>query len=509
MSFVLKTANGVLDSEDESVFAQLKTALTGSKPQLHLHLHGGLVKKNSGVATAKALSGPPPKGLGLAKPWEQAFVVWRTGAIETVLLNWRELFDNDDLYKLLLKRLIEFVSRKIGGDDPNGRGAGNTSHLSRTDITKRLAEHSPGDPFADVMQPETTPGARTVIAHQQSESDIEREFQNWLSDDNEFNKTIASISRVIDSKQPGRAAIAKRASPKERTKVEAMLDRLNDDVSEPIQAKPPIEGGRVSTIAVGIYFLKHGATVAIHVIRRLRTGRDHGLYATIVEELARELYGDRIGSAIWGLMKQDAADHFKPGCFGGQLLAAIPDGCKLVVTAHSAGSIWAAELIRAIATQKRGLKLDLILLAPAVRMDLFASAIKQGGSAIERCRVFTMRDELERADILLGKGTGYLYPSSLLYLVSGLFEKLGKEPMSDAPLLGLERFLGLPTPWLSDPDQLAAIQEITRFFQSPGRDIVYSKTADNALAGSRTRAVKHGDFDNDALTLESIATFFK
>lgn len=510
MGFTLRTRDGKLDKNDQLTFGELKVALGDGNPRLHLHLHGGLVTEENGLQTAKAWSGSPPAGIGLTQPWQQAFVIWRTGVLETVQANWQDLFDNDHLYNALLKRLIEFISKKIGIPGADGRATGKTAALSRSEIVQKLKAKPAGDPFAQELSPvlDATSISRAAnIGQRQTEAELADEFEAFLRADTEFNDSIASISASINSRAVGRGARA--ATPEEHKRAATMLERLNDEVSEPLRAKAPTgEAGRSTAFGVGVYFLKHAASIVIRVIRRLRTGRDHGFYATIVEELARQLYGDRIGATIWGMMKKDAEDHFQPGRLGAELLAAIPDGCRVVVTGHSAGSIWAAELIKAIASQKRNIKLDLILLAPAVRMDLFAAAIKAGGSNIERCRIFTMRDDLERADVLLGAGTGYLYPSSLLYLVSGLFEKVGADAMIDAPLLGLERFLNGAQPWLKEMDQISAINDVVSFFQAPGHDIVYSKSLDNALSGSRSRATSHGDFDNEHLTLESVATFF-
>ena len=510
MSFTLRTSAGKLDDRDSETFVLLKTALSTGSPRLHLHLHGGLVTEKNGLATATAWSGVPPQGLGLQQDWNQTFIIWRTGVLETIEANWKDLFDNDDLYNVLLKRLIEFVSKKISVPGTGGRVTGTTAAISREDIDKILSSKPATEPFENELRPvlsSLSGGRGANIGPRQTESDIADEFEQFLAQDDDFNDAIAPINASINARAAGRGG--KAVTAEEHGKAKAMLDRLNNEISEPIRAQAPTgEEGRLSAVGVGLFILRHAASIAIRVIRRLRNDRDHGFYATIVEELARELYGDRIGSAIWGMMKKDAADHFKPGRLGSELLAAIPDGCKLVVTGHSAGSIWAAERIKAVAAEKRDITMDLVLLAPAVRMDLFAAAIKAGGSNIERCRIFTMRDELERKDVLLGEGTGYLYPSSLLYLVSGLFEKVGADALMDAPLLGLERFLGGAQPWLTEHDQMSAVNDVVSFFHAPGHDIVYSRSLESAVSGSRTQSTSHGDFDNEMLTLESVATFF-
>src|SRR5690606_7521163 len=67
----------------------------------------------------------------------------------------------------------------------------------------------------------------------------------------------------------------------------------------------PISWVKVAKVVAGI---------VIRVIRRFRCGRDHGPYVTLVEEILRELYVDKIGrSGWWDLMKGDTADAFKNG----------------------------------------------------------------------------------------------------------------------------------------------------------------------------------------------------
>lgn len=516
MTTVLATRNGVLDAADKPAFDTLRTALNRDKASLLLHLHGGLVDEAAGRGIALRLSGGATTGFNVPAGWEQVYVVWRTGAFETLQTNWTELFERDRLYKILLKRLLEFVAGKVKLPGVGGRSAGETVGLTRAEINRRLNDppagqkRPPGDPFSDVDEQvlRKGPDGRSSVLIEQSEASLDVEFRYFLGNDAEFIAAVQPLDATLNEKAEGRGG---RGPPTPAQTVEAaeMLQRLNPEVREPIQAVAPTgEAGRSGLVGVATFLLKHAARISLRIIRRLRSGRDHGFYATVVEELVRELYGDFIGASVWGFMKQDAADHFKPGNLGRELLAAIPDHCRLMVTAHSAGSIWAAQLIKAVKAEGRGIKLDLVLLAPAVRMDLFAEAIDVGGDAIGRCRIFTMSDALERQDVLLGEGKGYLYPSSLLYLVSGLFEEVGGGPLPDAPILGMERFLAGPKPWLKEDDQVRAIETVVRFFQQPGHDIVYSRTADGAGDGLQTQATSHGSFDAEPKTLASVSTFF-
>jgi hypothetical protein len=273
-------------------------------------------------------------------------------------------------------------------------------------------------------------------------------------------------------------------------------------VKTPIEAlKPTGEPGRAGPVGVAAFLLKHAGLIAFRCFKRFRTHRDHGIHATVVEEVCRELYGDLVGASIWGMMVTDAGDHFTGGGFGLTLLDALPadNHVRIQVTAHSAGSIWASQMLKAIKAKGMNTTLDLVLLAPAVRTDLFAEALTAAGGQVRKCRMFTMTDELERKDAVLGHDKGYIYPSSLLYLVSGLFENKGADAFPDAPLVGMQRFVGAP--WLDDPAQTAAGDQIAAFFTQPGHDIVYSP------APGLTTADSHGGFDSEPLTLASVSKF--
>jgi hypothetical protein len=508
MAIILKTRNGVLDEAGKAEFQQLKTRLSAGAPKLLLHLHGGLVDEAAGTGIAQRLAGSAPNGFGAPAGWEQAYVVWRTGPLETLQTNWQELFEHDRLYRLLLKRLIEFAASKVKLPGAGGRSAGATVGLTRAVITQRLNAPPAGDPFPElndqVRAPE--PGGRAGLVVEQSDASLDVEFRDFLTDA-EFDSVVEPLDLTLNQNAGGRGG--QQPTPAQATEAERMLARLAPEVREPMKAAAPTgQSGRSAILGVAGFLLKHAAKIALRIIRRLRTDRDHGFYATVVEELVRELYGDFIGASVWGFMKQDAADHFRPGGFGSDLLAALPDNCRILVTAHSAGAIWATQMIKAIEAEGRGQTLDLVLLAPAVRIDLFADAISVGGDGIDRCRIFTMSDAWERKDELLGAGKGYIYPSSLLYLVSGLFEEVGGEALPDAPILGLERFLSGPKPWLTEADQVRAMETVVRFFQAPGHDIVYAKTADGAAQGLQCSAISHGSFDAEPATLASVGTFF-
>jgi len=252
---------------------------------------------------------------------------------------------------------------------------------------------------------------------------------------------------------------------------------------------------------------KHGVAIGSRVVMRFRNGRDHGVHATIAEEIARELYGDLIGSSIWYMMVQDAADHFEEGKLGSELLYLFSEfkDLNLVIVGHSAGSIWATEYLTARSKIENLPKTGLVLLAPAVRTLKFAAMLDEARSSIGLFRLFAMKDELERADALLGNDLSYIYPSSLLYLVSGAFEHAKSEAYVDAPLLGMERFIGGEREWLKEQNEVEALAKIQAFLHEEPDRVILSKS--RLGKGLNSVAISHGGFDDDPDTLASIVDY--
>lgn len=493
------TLRGVADAGQEEALARLTEEMGRPDAKILLHLHGGLVDEAAGKAAAARLSGHGPSSFNLGPEWTQIYVIWRTGALEEIRNNWQDLARNDRLYQAICKKLISFVSGRLGIPGAAARGAG-TLALDEEEILRRIrGERDQRAPFADVDQylvPAPTVGARATIAVPQSNGGLVIDFQEALADDPDFQKAVADIDGVANEGGPHRAALP----AADRARGSSSLSRLDPAIQA--ELAPPVgAAGERGLVSVGMFLLKHAGAIALRCFKRFRTGRDHGLHATIVEEVCRELYGDIVGAAIWATMVDDAGRHFGPAGFGRALLEALPAGGanKLVVTAHSAGSIWAARMLLALKEASSGTNVELFLLAPAARATLFAEAVAEAGSHIGRCRMFTMDDEHERADAVLGHDKGWIYPSSLLYLVSGLFESQGLDAYPDAPLLGMQRFAAAA--WL-DPTEAGDAGSIASFFQKPDKGIVYGPAAGTSEADA------HGAFDDDPATLASLHGLF-
>jgi hypothetical protein len=508
---VLRTRDGVLDNEDRQTFQSLATRLGAGPAKVLLHLHGGLINQASGEAIAARLSGSGPAAFNAPADWEQVYVVWRTGVFETLRTNWLDLAQNDRLYRALLKRLLGFLSGKLRLSDPVGRSVAETTGLSPAEIDARLSSTS-DHPFADIdaALARGRPEGRGAQVEDRPDADIEDEFETVLQSDPEFTGAVDDIDAALNPVSEGRGGTAGHGDAAAGAQ---SLRRLNPATRDELQGAVPEALGRglFTSAALLKKLVKHGSAIALRVIGRYRNGREHGFQATIVEEILRELYGDLIGAAIWGMMKKDAADHFKAGALGSDLLGAltkVPER-RLLITSHSAGAIWASELLRAAAAMPNKPKIDLVFLAPAVRVSHFADMLKSGTPLVFRFRLFAMSDALERTDPVLGPGTGFVYPSSLLYLVSGLFEETKTEAAVDAPILGMQRFfaVGQTTGWIKESAEREALGSVNDFLARYPNSAVYSKTNDGA--GRSTEATSHGGFDDDRLTLESVATFFR
>jgi hypothetical protein len=499
---IFSTVDGKTDGPGNTL-DDLGRALETS-PKLLLHFHGGLIDDAAGRGIAERLSHNRP-GLGagftLDAYWNQAYLVWHTGAFETLKTNWLHLLRDDRLYNVVLKKLLSFVAGKLGIPSEDGRAAISALNLSEDEIVRRMKGN--GDqraPFADVdikIDRETSDGRGPVIPIQ-SDARLSQLFQEQLVKDPEFNRAVAEIDSAANADAIGRGPMP----PADLAKAKAAYERLSANVRKPIEdAKPREPDGRFSAVSVGAFLLEHAGKIAYRAFKRFRSQRDHGFHATLVEELARELYGDLIGAKVWGEMVQDAADHFAPGGFGTALLAKLEaqPNLKLVITAHSAGSIVVAQLLNAIHTSGAKLSFDLVLLAPAVRLDLFASAIEAAGDHVKSCRMYTMDDLSERRDPVLGEKFGFVYPSSLLYAVSGLFEEADNDAFVDAPILGMQRFVDAG--WLTGDDQIAAAKTVSTFFKNLGHSIVYSPLA------NVTEAKGHGEFDSKPIILKTVSDF--
>jgi hypothetical protein len=225
----------------------------------------------------------------------------------------------------------------------------------------------------------------------------------------------------------------------------------------------------------------------------LKLGRGFGEAITDLSDAGFEKATAKVGFSMWANMKLSAERGFQPrmgGMFLVEQIAAFwrDNSTRMQIHAigHSAGSIMHAHFVDALcaASVNPPVKVQSVhFLAPAITTALFADTLLPlVGGRVAEFTEYTMNQFLEKAD------TVGPYRKSLLYLVSRAFEDNRKEP-----ILGLEESIRL------DPD-------LMRFFGLIGTrkkgTILFSKREDTP--STSTIAAKHGDFDNDRRTMNSV-----
>lgn len=223
-----------------------------------------------------------------------------------------------------------------------------------------------------------------------------------------------------------------------------------------------------------------------------------------LKEVILESTFGRIGREAWDKMKdgaqyssQEAAtDRFQGGAnlFADKLIAwlskpATP-ALSLHAVGHSAGSIFLGYWLPMFIEKSKRAKLKkpittLNLLAPACTSVFFKEKLLPPIQAkeITSFAEFTMMGAAEQADTLIG-----IYQGSLLYFVRNACER------ECPPLLGLEE---------SVRGDAALIQFFALSGGVPQADLVFSPTT-TSTGRFASRALTHGDFDNDPATMNSV-----
>jgi hypothetical protein len=461
-----------------------------------IHLHGGL---NTETA-ARQLAARLVPYYAKAK-LTSVFFVWETGVFETVGNNLGRI-GNEPVFMRLVIKLLRHVVGKALLDVP-GKGAGDcplpTPIEVQMECEKTREIHGENVPY-EKKQP--------IAGMSEVKKGEQKRFEDELKSDADFQRAVAGVLKGLKAKVPA-------GSKSAAIKVFAVPTLMSLDVRKELlaSATKPGSKGLLETAVV----VKHAVSVFIRVVKRLKDKRDHGIYATIVEELLREFYIDAIGSLVWGSMKNDAEGNFKPvhgkNRPGGtwlfqELAAAIKDRRdaglsvpKISVVGHSAGTIFASHMMLHVAARYPELTFHrLVFLASACRFDLFAEVLASHKTKPrwKAFRAFALEDKLE---------AGYwevpaVYPRSLLYLVSGILERDGKKSAFDMPLVGMQRYFNANIYSRSD------ILAVTRFLKSAKRQHWALSTASD---GCNTDAIRHGGFVDIAgkniTTMKSVVHF--
>ena len=504
---VVSGADGrLVGRSTRDVAALLDSALT--RPRVVVHLHGGLVDEAAGKRLAASLV-PVYSGAD-AFP---VFLVWQAGIREVLRNNVLEIA-REELFERLLGRVLGWAVGRVRGEEEGVRGAGSVLLPSQPELVaelggrRRLTDPEAGaEPFAGQPLPERDPGADGEPYALPPED--EAEFLRQVTADAELQRQVAAAA--ADRGLAWGEADGTRGAPT----VEPVPSRIDDDVLAEIAAGE--EEGARGLVSAAVLARK-ALQVLRAVLLRYRTQTDSGVYTTVVEEVLRAFYLGSVGGALWQAMKKETEDTFsadhtdRAGRLLLDRLAARrldDEGPRLTLVGHSTGAVFIDNLLTAAAGTRPAEaaggsssgEFQVCFLAPACTTQHFGQTLDVADDLIGRFRMFTMTDEAERADRLVGA----VYPRSLLYLVSGLLER-DRGASAVAPVLGMSRYLaagGLDRLLGSDDAVTARLARVRRYTTEADR-LVLSPSPADAPADARSSACSHPDFDEDPLVRASL-----
>jgi hypothetical protein len=509
----LVSANGKLGDSPRSAITEVARILESAQGQqpdegLVIHFHGGLTSRPYALdkivlpltATYKAALSYP------------LFFVWESGLVESLVNNKDEL-SRDPAFRELVKKVTEWVLKKVSlNPDITFKG----SEGQDIDDIYRLRQEfdqwfdgktrEPPVPDSQVSSGPTVLNTRASTVTVDSLAD---DIVDEIDDDPAFKKTMQEAYNATLSERQ----VQTRA---QGTKQKASILLLSEEAKEELFSEPADgAGGAVKERGVfsWIAIARFTAKIVMATIKRFRAGTDHGVYCTVVEEVLRSAYGNLLGAGIWNGMKKDTADSFAagPDVCGTQVIAKLREleqagrpFKRINLVGHSTGAIYICNFLDAAKAAGLESPLRCVFLAPAVTYARFAKAIDQHrNDGLAQFRMFAMRDDRESADRMLG----VIYTRSLLYLVSGLLEgeevDNGFNSRIDMPIVGMERYL---TSAASQVDPHVA--KVLGFLSEKPNRTVWSYSMGQS-PGLNSDARRHGDFDNDPATLESVVAFIR
>lgn len=324
--------------------ARILDLAVNKKPSkgLLLHFHGGLVPKQSGLDAAARLT-----DVYEAAGAYPVFFVWESGFFET-LLNNKDDLARDPAFQELVKKVSEWVLKKVGGSIVFKGAAGQPVDVYKLrkeyDAWFNNARPEPPVPNGDV----TTANVKTRGADSDSVDALADDIEAGLDDDPDFRR---AMQEAYNAQMPATEVATRGVG----TKKPADILLLSENAMAKMFPRTPgvvTKGGVLSWIAIARFV----AEIVISVLKRYGAHRDHGVYCTIVEEVLRSAYGDLIGSTVWNQMKTDTADSFQDGpdfCGTDVIgqLKVLEDQDKafpqLTLVGHSTGAIYICNFLDA------------------------------------------------------------------------------------------------------------------------------------------------------------------
>lgn len=497
---------GLFATDEDRARLQAIVASAASGP-LVVHLHGGLVDEAEGRTIAARLG--QVYGGGGGTP---LFLLWKTGIRDVV----EEAFAavaREPLFARTLTRLLRHLVPDADGIAAAAAtppvvpiGGDVAEELQRT----LAALHALPDGAVDAAVARwNEPGVRAALVADVASDPVVRQQLELVQ-----SEVARPVGALVPAQSTAGTVLRESAHTLADPVFVAEVRGVRDESAPPGAAVAAVDW----RVALARLFGGHVGVIAARTARRFRDGRDHGWHATLVEETAREFFVGNVGRRAWSIMKEDAVRAFdgdETSAGGSALVAALVGVARatprrrVVLVAHSAGAIWVTELLSRLATAldaeglpADALPLEVVFLAPAVRHDRFVERVVAGVKRPFAFRCFTMRDEAERADALLD-AQPWIYPRSMLYLVSGLFE----DDHGATPLLGLDRFLdGRHVVPVRDRPP---VERVRTWLARPSRSWILTPTDPGAPAGIDSEATDHGDFDSCPRAMATLGAIVK
>jgi hypothetical protein len=450
-----------------------------SAEHLVIHFHGGLVGRDSALAT----------GMDLIQTYRDGgaypiFFLWNSDLPSVIKGSWNEI-PNEKAFERLVRRLAQLAIGKL--KDAGARRGGAIQLPSMREIPRRLSDVSG---YLGTLE-----GSLSRDSDLLTDGQI-RQVERELDTDPVLRDESVAIALSEQREQRKEIVAARGAIPKVSPKATLMSAGVREDIRRDTFAtpgEPALRGAFLLTLA------RHGAAILFNVVRRFINHRDHGLYTTIVEETMRRLYVDSLGQLAWELMKADTRDAFgnSPQCGGTALLKHLAlwhsAGRRITLVGHSTGAVYIGNLLSAAdATLSADVPFEAVFLAAACTFEFMYARLPVYRRRVgDRIRSFGLGAEREH---------GYfevpvLYEGSLLYMVSGLFEMTEV----DKEIVGMQRFFRKENAY----DDLDCL-EVRSYLDGK---TVWSECA--GPEGRRCNAPKHGGFPSDTWTRESLIYILK
>jgi hypothetical protein len=454
-----------------------------------LHFHGGLVNKQKALAKAEVLL-PVYQAAG-AHP---VFFIWEAGLLEVLRHNLDEIA-KERIFDTLVGRILQQVVGKLRDAGPAKSVTGAFQLPTDIEVKTELAKRQAGlEPFAGQQAPQDL---EDLTPAQQAR------FEAELAKDQAFREEVEAIANAVHPEKRTTDSKGVATAVQRSAKTLMSPEVVEEVAADRTEAAAKGAKGVLATARL----VARAGKVLMRVVQRLRRGRDHGAYVTVVEEVLREFYVANVGAEIWHRMKKETSDTFdnagnEPKRGGwlfveelGRAIGKLGRRPQITLVGHSTGAVFICHLLRHVEAARRSASHPLpkdftfknvALLAPAVSCALFADSLEHHRHLFESFRMFSMTDANETGNALVP----VVYPRSLLYFVSGVVEREADDSGAfDLPILGMERYV--------KGEKVYAMPEVVRvrqFLAEDPRHTVWA-VADGG-PGRQSNALGHSAFDD-------------